>query len=216
MIRLAQCVTYGHIGGAENYWHCKWLDFVRAISYGAGFRKCVYGCIAAVWYVCPKRLENGDIVDYFHTGEMGTLYKTIVWLGFALLTIGLGCLLVENIFRAKTKLHDVITNLVVVIAVLVMLPFGTNLFSQFVMAGAQEIVGSNGSNVTSIAVQPVQNNIVDTVALAQKGFKVDPSKLDGQMTKYNGIDQNTIGYLDLSEVVASDNLKTNAIPKGGG
>ena len=100
MIRLAQCVTYGHIGGAENYWHCKCLDFVRAISYGAG-----------------------------------------------------------------------------------------------------------------IAVQPVQNNIVDTVALAQKGFKVDPSKLDGQMTKYNGIDQNTIGYLDLSEVVASDNLKTNAIPK---
>ncbi|WP_260198414.1 hypothetical protein [Lactiplantibacillus plantarum] len=54
----------------------------------------------------PKRLENGDIVDYFHTGEMGTLYKTI-----ALLTIGLGYLLVENIFRAKTKLHDVITNL---------------------------------------------------------------------------------------------------------
>lgn len=116
----------------------------------------------------PKRLENGDIVDYFHTGEMGTLYKTIVWLGFALLTIGLGYLLVENIFRAKTKLHDVITNLVVVIAVLVMLPFGTNLFSQFVMAGAQEIVGSNGSNVTSVAVQPVQNDIVDTVALAQK------------------------------------------------
>ncbi|KRN34549.1 hypothetical protein IV39_GL002135 [Lactiplantibacillus plantarum] len=38
----------------------------------------------------PKRLENGDIVDYFHTGEMGILYKTIVWLGFALLTIGLG------------------------------------------------------------------------------------------------------------------------------
>ena len=37
----------------------------------------------------PKRLENGDIADYFHTGEMGTLYKTIVWLGFALLTIGL-------------------------------------------------------------------------------------------------------------------------------
>lgn len=33
------------------------------------------------------------------------------------------------------------------------------------------------------------------------------------MTKYNGIDQNTIGYLDLSEVVVSDNLKTNAIPK---
>ncbi|KZU78725.1 hypothetical protein Nizo3892_2922 [Lactiplantibacillus plantarum] len=150
----------------------------------------------------------------FNVGEMGTLYKTIVWLGFALLTIGLGYLLVENIFRAKTKLHEVITNLVVVIAVLVMLPFGTNLFSQFVMAGAQEIVGSNGSNVTSIAVQPVQNNIVDSVALAKKGFKVDPSKLDGQMAKYNGIDQNTIGYLDLSEVVASDNLKTNAIPKG--
>ncbi|MGA3557711.1 pLS20_p028 family conjugation system transmembrane protein [Lactiplantibacillus plantarum] len=150
----------------------------------------------------------------FNVGEMGTLYKTIVWLGFALLTIGLGYLLVENIFRAKTKLHEVITNLVVVIAVLVMLPFGTNLFSQFVMAGAQEIVGGNGSNVTSIAVQPVQNNIVDSVALAKKGFKVDPSKLDGQMAKYNGIDQNTIGYLDLSEVVASDNLKTNAIPKG--
>lgn len=150
----------------------------------------------------------------FNVGEMGALYKTIVWLGFALLTIGLGYLLVENIFRAKTKLHEVFTNLVVVIAVLVMLPFGTNLFSQFVMAGSQEIVGSNGSNVTSIAVQPVQNNIVDTVALAQKGFRVDPSKLDGQMAKYNGIDQNTIGYLDLSEVVASDNLKTNAIPKG--
>lgn len=150
----------------------------------------------------------------FNVGEMGTLYKTIVWLGFALLTIGLGYLLIENIFRAKTKLHEVITNLVVVIAVLVMLPFGTNLFSQFVMAGSQEIVGSNGSNVTSIAVQPVQNNIVDSVALAKKGFKVDPSKLDGQMAKYNGIDQNTIGYLDLSEVVASDNLKTNAIPKG--
>ena len=150
----------------------------------------------------------------FNVGEMGTLYKTIVWLGFALLTIGLGYLLVENIFRAKTKLHEVITNLVVVIAVLVMLPFGTNLFSQFVMAGSQEIIGSNGSNVTSIAVQPVQNNIVDSVALAKKGFKVDPSKLDGQMAKYNGIDQNTIGYLDLSEVVASDNLKTNAIPKG--
>ncbi|MEJ6358452.1 hypothetical protein WJM93_14120 [Lactiplantibacillus plantarum] len=150
----------------------------------------------------------------FNVGEMGTLYKTIVGLGFALLTIGLGYLLVENIFRAKTKLHEVITNLVVVIAVLVMLPFGTNLFSQFVMAGSQEIIGSNGSNVTSIAVQPVQNNIVDSVALAKKGFKVDPSKLDGQMAKYNGIDQNTIGYLDLSEVVASDNLKTNAIPKG--
>lgn len=150
----------------------------------------------------------------FNVGEMGTLYKTIVWLGFALLTIGLGYLLVENIFRAKAKLHEVITNLVVVIAVLVMLPFGTNLFSQFVMAGAQEIVGSNGSNVTSIAVQPVQNNIVDSVALAKKGFKVDPSKLDGQMAKYNGIDQSTIGYLDLSEVVASDNLKNNAIPKG--
>nr|WP_262340037.1 hypothetical protein [Lactiplantibacillus plantarum] len=150
----------------------------------------------------------------FNVGEMGTLYKTIVWLGFALLTIGLGYLLVENIFRAKTKLHEVITNLVVVIAVLVMLPFGTNLFSQFVMAGSQAIIGSNGSNVTSIAVQPVQNNIVDSVALAKKGFKVDPSKLDGQMAKYNGIDQNTIGYLDLSEVVASDNLKNNAIPKG--
>ena len=150
----------------------------------------------------------------FNVGEMGTLYKTIVWLGFALLTIGLGYLLVENIFRAKTKLHEVITNLVVVIAVLVMLPFETNLFSQFVMAGSQAIIGSNGSNVTSIAVQPVQNNIVDSVALAKKGFKVDPSKLDGQMAKYNGIDQNTIGYLDLSEVVASDNLKNNAIPKG--
>ncbi|WNW20335.1 hypothetical protein [Lactiplantibacillus plantarum] len=29
VIRLAQCVTYGHIGGAENYWHGEWLDFVR-------------------------------------------------------------------------------------------------------------------------------------------------------------------------------------------
>ena len=99
----------------------------------------------------------------FNVGEMGTLYKTIVLLGFALLTIGLGYLLVENIFRAKTKLHEVVTNLVVVIAVLVMLQFGTNLFSQFAMAGAQDIVGNNGSGVTSIAVQPVQNNIVDSV-----------------------------------------------------
>ncbi|QGX67539.1 hypothetical protein GPK32_00630 (plasmid) [Lactiplantibacillus plantarum] len=150
----------------------------------------------------------------FHVGEMGTLYKTIVLLGFALLTIGLGYLLVENIFRAKTKLHEVITNLVVVIAILVMLPFGTNLFSQFVTAGAQDIVGNNGSGVTSIAVQPVQNNIVDSVALAKKGFDVNPAKLDGQMAKYNGINADNIGYLDLSEVIASDNLKTNAIPKG--
>lgn len=150
----------------------------------------------------------------FHVGEMGTLYKTIVLLGFALLTIGLGYLLVENIFRAKTKLHEVITNLVVVIAILVMLPFGTNLFSQFVTAGAQDIVGNNGSGVTSIAVQPVQNNIVDSVALAKKGFDVNPAKLDGQMAKYNGINADNIGYLDLSEVIASDNLKTNSIPKG--
>ncbi|UNF78159.1 pLS20_p028 family conjugation system transmembrane protein [Lactiplantibacillus plantarum] len=150
----------------------------------------------------------------FNVGEMGTLYKTIVLLGFALLTIGLGYLLVENIFRAKTKLHEVITNLVVVIAILVMLPFGTNLFSQFVTAGAQDIVGNNGSGVTSIAVQPVQNNIVDSVALAKKGFDVNPAKLDGQMDKYNGINSDNIGYLDLSEVIASDNLKMNAIPKG--
>ncbi|WP_353726669.1 pLS20_p028 family conjugation system transmembrane protein (plasmid) [Lactiplantibacillus plantarum] len=150
----------------------------------------------------------------FNVGEMGTLYKTIVLLGFALLTIGLGYLLVENIFRAKTKLHEVVTNLVVVIAILVMLPFGTNLFSQFVTAGAQDIVGNNGSGVTSIAVQPVQNNIVDSVALAKKGFDVNPAKLDGQMDKYNGINADNIGYLDLSEVIASDNLKTNAIPKG--
>ncbi|MCG0739973.1 hypothetical protein IMAU70004_03044 [Lactiplantibacillus plantarum] len=150
----------------------------------------------------------------FNVGEMGTLYKVIVLLGFALLTIGLGYLLVENIFRAKTKLHEVITNLVVVIAILVMLPFGTNLFSQFVTAGAQDIVGNNGSGVTSIAVQPVQNNIVDSVALAKKGFDVNPAKLDGQMAKYNGINADNIGYLDLSEVIASDNLKTNAIPKG--
>ncbi|WP_076661670.1 pLS20_p028 family conjugation system transmembrane protein [Lactiplantibacillus plantarum] len=150
----------------------------------------------------------------FHVGEMGTLYKTIVLLGFALLTVGLGYLLVENIFRAKTKLHEVITNLVVVIAILVMLPFGTNLFSQFVTAGAQDIVGNNGSGVTSIAVQPVQNNIVDSVALAKKGFDVNPAKLDGQMAKYNGINADNIGYLDLSEVIASDNLKTNSIPKG--
>ncbi|WP_262337476.1 pLS20_p028 family conjugation system transmembrane protein [Lactiplantibacillus plantarum] len=150
----------------------------------------------------------------FNVGEMGTLYKTIVLLGFALLTIGLGYLLVENIFRAKTKLHEVITNLVVVIAILVMLPFGTNLFSQFVTAGAQDIVGNNGSGVTSIAVQPVQNSIVDSVALAKKGFDVNPEKLDGQMDKYNGINADNIGYLDLSEVIASDNLKTNLIPKG--
>lgn len=150
----------------------------------------------------------------FNVGEMGTLYKTIVLLGFALLTVGLGYLLVENIFRAKTKLHEVITNLVVVIAILVMLPFGTNLFSQFVTAGAQDIVGNNGSGVTGIAVQPVQNNIVDSVALAKKGFDVNPAKLDGQMAKYNGINADNIGYLDLSEVIASDNLKTNAIPKG--
>lgn len=150
----------------------------------------------------------------FNVGEMGTLYKTIVLLGFALLTVGLGYLLVENIFRAKTKLHEVITNLVVVIAILVMLPFGTNLFSQFVTAGAQDIVGNNGSGVTSIAVQPVQNNIVDSVALAKKGFDVNPAKLDGKMAKYNGINADNIGYLDLSEVIASDNLKTNAIPKG--
>ena len=150
----------------------------------------------------------------FNVGEMGTLYKTIVLLGFALLTIGLGYLLVENIFRAKTKLHEVITNLVVVIAILVMLPFGTDLFSQFVTAGAQDIVGNNGSGVTSIAVQPVQNSIVDSVALAKKGFDVNPAKLDGQMDKYNGINADNIGYLDLSEVIASDNLKMNAIPKG--
>lgn len=99
----------------------------------------------------------------FHVGEMGTLYKTIVLLGFTLLTVGLGYLLVENIFRAKTKLHEVVTNLVVVIAILVTLQFGTNLFSQFAMPGAQDIVGNNGSGVTSIAVQPVQNNIVDSV-----------------------------------------------------
>lgn len=30
-------------------------------------------------------------------------------------------------------------------------------------AGAQDIVGNKGSGVTSIAVQPVQNNIVDSV-----------------------------------------------------
>ncbi|MCM2587415.1 hypothetical protein NDQ54_16235, partial [Lactiplantibacillus plantarum] len=71
-----------------------------------------------------------------------------------------------------------------------------------------------GSGVTSIAVQPVQNNIVDSVALAKKGFDVNPAKLDGQMDKYNGINADNIGYLDLSEVIASDNLKTNAIPKG--
>ncbi|MGA3419910.1 pLS20_p028 family conjugation system transmembrane protein [Lactiplantibacillus plantarum] len=88
------------------------------------------------------------------------------------------------------------------------------MFSQFVTAGAQDIVGNNGSGVTGIAVQPVQNNIVDSVALAKKGFDVNPAKLDGQMAKYNGINADNIGYLDLSEVIASDNLKTNAIPKG--
>ncbi|WP_251899495.1 hypothetical protein, partial [Lactiplantibacillus paraplantarum] len=47
-----------------------------------------------------------------------------------------------------------------------------------------------------------------------KGFDVNPAKLDGQMAKYNGINADNIGYLDLSEVIASDNLKTNSIPKG--
>jgi len=50
---LGQCVTYGHIvGGAENYWHGEWLDLVRAISYGSGFRKCVYGRSNIIWIFC--------------------------------------------------------------------------------------------------------------------------------------------------------------------
>lgn len=149
---MACCLAHGYFSGSEDYWDGQWLDLIRAVSHCAGFGKCVHGGFKTVW-----------LFANFNVGEMGTLYKVIVLLGFALLTIGLGYLLVENIFRARTKLHEVITNLVVVIAILVMLPFGTNLFSQFVTAGAQDIVGNKGSGVTSIAVQPVQNNIVDSV-----------------------------------------------------
>ena len=174
----------------------------------------LYHTVQALESVFMAVLKLFGFFANFNVGEMGTLYKTIVLLGFALLTIGLGYLLVENIFRAKTKLHEVVTNLVVVIAILVMLPFGTNLFSQFVMAGSQDIVGAKGSDVTNIALQPVKNNVVDTIALSKLKFNVNPDKLDGQMAKYNGIEANTMNYLGLSEVIASDNLKTNATPKG--
>ncbi|MBS0935691.1 pLS20_p028 family conjugation system transmembrane protein [Lactiplantibacillus plantarum] len=151
----------------------------------------------------------------FKVGEMGDLYKVIVGLGFALLTIGLSYLLVENIFRAKTRLHEVITNLVVVIAVLIMLPFGTNLFSQFVQAGGEQLTGtSKNSQLDSITLEPLQNNIIDTLTVAEKGFKVDPTKLDSKISQLNNINQGNIDYLDLSDVVASDNLKVVDTPKG--
>ncbi|WP_076657694.1 pLS20_p028 family conjugation system transmembrane protein [Lactiplantibacillus plantarum] len=174
----------------------------------------LYHTVQALESVYNAVLKLFGIFSDFNSGQMGTLYKAIIIIAFSMLGIGLSYLLVENIFRAKTKLHDIITNLVVIIAILIMLPFGTNWLSQFTIAGSGEILGNGNSKVSSIAVQPIQNNIVDTIALVNKGFKVDPSKLDGQMSKYNAITDDTIDYLDLSEVVASDNLKMNNAPKG--
>ncbi|AUV74239.1 hypothetical protein C1940_17460 (plasmid) [Lactiplantibacillus plantarum subsp. plantarum] len=193
--------------------HMLWMDkmigwFNDAVTLG------LYHTAQALESVFMAVLKLFGFFADFNVGEMGTLYKTIVLLGFALLMIGLGYLLVENIFRAKTKLHEVVTNLVVVIAVLVMLPFGTNLFSQFVMAGSQDLVGTTNPNMESISAMPIKTNIIDNLDLASTQFKTSPQKINSNIANYNDITDDNIGHLDFSDVIASNALRANGIPKG--
>ncbi|MEM1457009.1 pLS20_p028 family conjugation system transmembrane protein [Pediococcus pentosaceus] len=141
------------------------------------------------------------------------LYKLVVALAFILLTISLIFIFIEMMIKAKTKFHDVIQSMIVTIAVCIMLPFGINLFGQFVLHGSEMLEnGYNGSHQTSsITLEPIQKNVVDVLVLAKDKFDTDPKTIGegkNKADKYNTITSNSLDQFDFSEIIAEDNLKT--------
>lgn len=153
------------------------------------------------------------IFGTLNDGDAGKLYKLIVALAFIVLTIGLSFIFIEMMIKAKTKFHDVIQSMIVTIAVCVMLPFGINLFGQFVLSGTQDLEAGYHSSkqIDSITIEPIQNNVVDVLMLTQQKFNTNPKTIGedkNPTSDYNNITANNLDHTDFGEIIASDNLNT--------
>lgn len=158
-------------------------------------------------------LKLFGIFGDLNSGDAGGLYKIVVTLAFILLTMGLSFIFLEMMLKAKTKLHDIIQSMIVTIAVCIMLPFGINLFGQFVLHGSEMLENgySSSKQTSSITMTPIRNNVVDVLMLTKDKFNTDPKTIGetkNPAKNYNGITNSSIDHVDFGEVIAEDNLKT--------
>ncbi len=194
----------------------------------------VYGLVSSTEKVFMATFKLIGLTDTFN--DKGSVaYKFFVGfhdLGLVMAGLAILILTITNILRAKSKYKSALTNIILVLMVSAILPWG---LSQIGGALNKTVASTQGVSATkmkqTLASQPITDNTVDLIKLARGGFNDSLTK-DGVLkvgksggSAFNdltssGNSENSITHVDFGQTISSadtDMVKSlNNYKKGSG
>ncbi|MFI3615882.1 pLS20_p028 family conjugation system transmembrane protein [Streptococcus uberis] len=151
----------------------------------------VGGIVKALYLICVS-LEHvfNNMFKAFglfgYLGDQTTLFGKLFFgfqvLGTTLFTLILVVSAITGVFSKPVKYKHVITNFLLVTLVTAVLPLALTTISQTVAQDAQSIqtmsTGDSKENYSSLAIQPMKNNVVDVKVLMDNDFNKELFPLD--------------------------------------
>lgn len=174
-------------------WH-KYLDpttsiIAKIINFLLGhLLQFVYGLTSSTEKVFMATFKFIGLTDTF-SDKGSVAYKFFVdfqTLGKGIVVLAILFLTITNIVHAKVKYKNALTNILMVMLVTAVLPWGISTIGGAInslVSGSQKISGSKQPQ--SLAAQPITDNTVDLIKIAKGGFSVKLNK-EGTLTNQKG------------------------------
>ncbi|WAW97888.1 hypothetical protein OIY87_00620 [Streptococcus gallolyticus] len=169
-----------------KYWS-NYLDstpaFLSFLAYiPGGIAKALYQIIVSLEHVFNNMFKLFGLFGYL--GDTNTVIgKFFYWfqiLGITLFTLILVVSAITGVFTKPIKYKGTITNFLLVTLVTAVLPFALTNISTAVAQDAMAVqtASDNSSTYSSLAVQPLKNNVVDLKVLIDNDFSTELFPLD--------------------------------------
>ncbi|WP_457785528.1 pLS20_p028 family conjugation system transmembrane protein, partial [Streptococcus uberis] len=188
--------TNGNItgDGAKKFseFYLYWGNYLEPTpAFLAYLMQLVGGIVKALYLICVS-LEHvfNNMFKAFglfgYLGDQTTLFGKLFFgfqvLGTTLFTLILVVSAITGVFSKPVKYKHVITNFLLVTLVTAVLPLALTTISQTVAQDAQSIqtmsIGDSKESYSSLAIQPMKNNVVDIKILAENDFNKDLFPMD--------------------------------------
>lgn len=144
------------------------------------------------------------------SGALNPIYTTISIIGWAMLALSLVVLVYMSMGHAVSW-GKVLPNVIMVALTITVLPLFMQQVNRIAQAAEQDVssISINGSKkASSLAVQPIENNVIDLGYIAGHGWSADPEQADSKDNKLNSLNTDSkIDELDLTDTMTKSMLK---------
>ncbi|MBZ2406649.1 MULTISPECIES: pLS20_p028 family conjugation system transmembrane protein [Liquorilactobacillus] len=166
------------------------------------------GWVVQALYAATSSIENAfnyiiNLLGFTNYSGLSAIQKIFVTLGWGLFALALMIGAFEMIIGKRLAFHNIMINIVVITGICIVLPQMVSYLNSFASYGAEAISESSTSSNTSssLALDVIKNNVVDTGYLAKEGFSETPNDIRENGKTPNSLTTSNISNIDFSSII---------------